>query len=100
MSIETRPPGPAAATTTPSHGRQIRAKAFQPVALRVRPRPGAARRRSSRSDHDLGPVHADPHSCIEAKSILAMYSAGEANPSGTSETPTNRTSEGLAHGVW
>src|SRR2546423_7462062 len=49
----------------PSHGRQIRAKAFQPVALRVRPRPGAARRRSSRSDHDLGSVHADPHSCIK-----------------------------------
>ena len=64
-SIGTRSPGPATASTTPSHGRQISAKAYQPVALRVRPRPEAARRRSSRSDHNLGPVHADPHSCNE-----------------------------------
>jgi hypothetical protein len=53
-SIGTRPPGPATASTTPRHGRQISAKACQPVALRVRPRPGMARQRSSHPNRPGG----------------------------------------------
>jgi hypothetical protein len=34
------------------------------------------------------------------KRVLAMHQAGRQDPSGTLETPTNRTSEGLSHGFW
>jgi hypothetical protein len=58
-----------AASTTPSHGRQIRPKACQPVALRVRPRPGMARRRSSQPDQALRRNHADPHSYVDGSHV-------------------------------
>lgn len=41
-----------------------------------------------------------PHSCIEAKSVLAVHPAGGKTPQVPWQTAINRTSEGISHGFW
>ncbi len=40
------------------------------------------------------------HCCIKAKGVLATHQSGEAGPSGTLETVTNRAFEGMLRGFW